>query len=401
MSGSDWDLLTALLAASPGTVITPGSAWTEIADRLLAEMIVADGMAWLQRYEALNRLLAHPVGQPMAVAACVNLAEDRTNQVFVETISVLDASPHPNASRYILRQLTHPTNGQAQYGALLASVRKLRYGHFSGPQLRRLVPLVTEIALDGAGNEDLRSLAAEVLRQVPEDLAAAVSSRQRQPAHHKGLAPQLPAAPEAANALVERVTNTTLASSPAEEVNFTDTLLQALIEELLLDPVFDVRLYAATLLLVTPYRRALAATLALELSRSVAARDSHGSSVLVEALRILGGPEQRAAIERLTTATGIPPSLTLAATSAIGHVGGVSEDRYWARAVNHHAQLWQRARDDTNALALKGLIYGLGLAHNETLLRRVHDRPDMPSIARSAATWWLNLPRTAYESARC
>lgn len=399
MTGSDWDELTALLAAAPGMVITPRSAWTEIAERLLAEMVIADGMAWLQRYEALNRLLAHPTGQPAAVAACASLAADRTNQVFVETVSVLDASAHPDASRHVVEQLAHPTNGQAQYGALLACVRKLRYGHFTEPQLRRLVPVVGGILVDDVRDADFRSLAAEVLRRVPDHVATAVGFRRRRSAHREETGPHLPYASEASDALVERVANTTVATTAAEELPFSDILLPVFIEEMLFHPVFDVRLYAATLLLGTPYRRALAAALATELSRCVAARDSHVSCMLVEALRILGGPEQRPVIERLTTAMGIAPSLTVAATSAIGHVGGSSDDRYWATALNHHMQVWQRARNETSAAALKGLIYGLGLARNDTLLHRVRDGQDMPATVRAAAAWWLNLPRTVYESA--
>ncbi|MDZ5445145.1 hypothetical protein U2F26_20810 [Micromonospora sp. 4G57] len=404
LTGSDWDELTSYLAFAPRQMITPRSAWTDIAERLLAEMIVADGVAWMQRYEALNRLLAHPVGQQHAVAACASLAADRTNQVFVETVSALDASAHPDASRHVLDQLMHPTNDRAQYGALLASIRKLRYGHFSEPQLRRLVPVVNELALDPARYEDAQPLAAELLRRLPTDVPAAAKARLRHvvigdPTLNQVLPASRLAAAEAGQILIARITNTAMANMPRDVPNFHDELLPVLLDEMFFSPVFDVRLCAAILLFGTPYRRPLAVALALELGKHAASFSVDVAHAMIEALRILGDEKQRPIIERLTTASGVPPPITVAATQAIGHLGGSSEDRYWKSAVNHHAHLWDRTRNKTSASALSALIYGLGVAHNTALLQHVRENHQAPAMARAAASWWLNLPRTVYESA--
>ena len=61
---------------------------TDLATRLLGEMIASDGLAWMQRCEAMHRLLGHPVGQAAAVAACASLIADPSNQVFIETMVV-------------------------------------------------------------------------------------------------------------------------------------------------------------------------------------------------------------------------------------------------------------------------------------------------------------------------
>ncbi|MGR6320029.1 hypothetical protein Q2K19_25730 [Micromonospora soli] len=404
VTGSDWDELTAYLAFSPRQVITPRSAWSDIAERLLAEMIVADGVAWMQRYEALNRLLAHPVGQQHAVAACASLAADRTNQVFVEIVSALDASPHPDASRHVLDQLSHPTNDRAQYGALLACVRKLRYGHFNDPQTRRLVSVVNELALDPARYEDAQPLATELLRRLPADVPASAKTRLRHlvagdPTLGQVLAAGRLAAAEAGEVLVARMTNTTLANMPRDVPSFRDELLPALLDEMLFSPVFDVRLHAAILLFGTPYRRPVASALALELGSHATAFSVDVAHAMIEALRILGDDRQRPLIERLTTANGVPPSITVAATQAIGHIGGRSDDNYWKKALNHHADLLHRTGNKASASALNALIYGLGMARNTPLLDQVRNHHLAPAMARAAASWWLNLQRTVYESA--
>jgi hypothetical protein len=405
MTGSDWDELSALLAAAPGLVIAPRSAWTEVSERLMSEMIIAHGVAWMQRYEAFNRLLAHPAGQQPAVAVCASLAADRGTQVFVETVSVLDASPHPEASRHVLDQLLRPTNDRAQYGALLACIRKLRYGHFNEAQILRLVPIVNELMLDPGRYDDTQSLAAELLRQLPGNVSTAAKSRLRRsvaadPMLQQVLTAGRLATAEAGRVLIERIANTAVATMPRDVPNFHDRLLPALLDEMLFSPVFDVRLYAAMLLSSTPYHRPLAFALAAELANRGATRSADVAHAMIEALRVLGEAEHREIIERLITAEGVPASITLVATRAIGHIAGRSDDGFWKSAIAHHGQLWHRTQSDTNASALSWLIYGLGMTRNNEVLQLVRDDPETPAVARAAAAWWLNLPRRVYEGAR-
>ncbi|MET7966534.1 hypothetical protein [Micromonospora sp. NPDC005305] len=394
MSGSDWDDLTAYLTTVPGQVITPRAFWRDMAERLLLEMIVADGVGWTQRHEAFNRLLSHPVGQQPAIAACASLAADRSNQVFVEVVSVLDASPHPDASGYVLGQLLNPTNDRAQYGALLASVRKTRYRHFNESQRRQLLSIV-EDTLHEDGYLDSHQLAAEVLRQ----LSAQV------PAQARHLPPNVPGTVgplrRAAHTLVERIVHTALVGMPRELPHFDDRLLPVLLDEMLFSPVLDVRLHAAILLSGSPYRHPLSAALGTELAHQVAGR-VHSPDVacaMIEGLRVLGGPAQRPLVERLTVTSGVPPAITVAASQAIAHIAGRSDDRYWRAAIRHHAVRWYQSRDRTPAAALHGLVYGLGQARNTELLRSLRDDHEVPPAVRAAASWWLGLPRPVYEGA--
>ncbi|MGR6318779.1 hypothetical protein Q2K19_32115 [Micromonospora soli] len=141
----------------------------------------------------------------------------------------------------------------------------------------------------------------------------------------------------------------TLARTPFAVPNFHDRLLPALLDEMLFSPVFDVRMYAAMLLSGTPYRQPLAAALASELAISAASGPTEEALTVIEALRIVGTSEQRPMIERLTTATGLPSVIALAATQTIGHIGGRSSDHYWRQAIEHHTYRWRQSRSNTHA----------------------------------------------------
>ncbi|MEU7588887.1 hypothetical protein AB0A95_21645 [Micromonospora sp. NPDC049230] len=402
LTGVEWDELTRRLAATPTVVITPHRAWGTIAERLLGETIVADGIAWMQRYEALSRLLAHPVGQQAAVSACTSLAADPTNQVFVETVGVLDASDHPDANRYVLEQLVHPTNERAQYGALLASVRKLRFGHFTDAEMPGLAAIVQELTFDSTRRDDIQPLAAELLRRLPDTISAASRTRLGTLAADPTLKQVLRAGrladQEASQRLVARLAGMVVALMPRDVPRFRDEVLPVLLDEMLFNPVFDIRLLAAITVGGTPYRRPLAAGLAAELSGATVL-GAPVAPAMIEALRVLGGAEQRAVIEQLITASGVPARVTVAAAQAIGHVGGRSEDRFWSQAITYHAGLWQRTHRPAHAAALSGLTYGVGMTRNRAVLHRLRTDDRMPERVRAAATWWLNLPTVVYEGA--
>ncbi|MGC3860643.1 hypothetical protein ACPSM1_10705 [Micromonospora chersina] len=402
LTGAEWDELTRRLAAEPSMVITPYRAWSTIAERLLSETIVADGIPWMQRYEALSRLLAHPIGQQAAVAACADLAADRANQVFVETVSVLDASDHPDAARHVLRQLANPTNDRAQYGALLASVRKLRFGHFADAQMPRLVAVLHELTRDATRRDDIQPLAVELLRRLPDTISAASRHRLRAVAADPTLRQVLRAGRladgEASQRVVDRIAAAVVSGMPRHIPYFRDEVLPVLLDEMLFSPVFDVRMYAAIAVSGTPYRRPLAARFATELA-DPAVLGAAVAPAMIEALRLVGGPEQRVVIERLITASGMPAPVTIAAAQAIGHVGGVSDDRFWSQAIAYHARMWRRSRRPAYAAALNGLTYGVGMARNRAMLQRLRTDHSMPEQVRSAAAWWLNLSEAVLEGA--
>ena len=138
MSGTDWDELTYNLSAMPSVFLYPSTLWNDLVDRLLAEMIIADGMGWMQRSESVHRLLGHPVGEGVVIAACGALAADPGNQVFVDPLTQLCSSPHPDAARRIIGQVVDPTNDHALRAAWWSVAEKVGRGHFAPADLATL-----------------------------------------------------------------------------------------------------------------------------------------------------------------------------------------------------------------------------------------------------------------------
>jgi len=390
MTANDWDDLTNILACHPGIVLSPRRLWTDLSERLLYETSIADGVLWMRRAEALNRLIAHPAGQHAAISTIAAAAADRSVQSMVGMVSVFESSVHDTANIHVIRHLTDPTTDRTFYGALLASVRKLRYGHFSAAQLRKLVPVIVDILAEGRGGARL-SLAATLLRMIPAEM------RQRINARIWDMAAEKLERTSTQSRVVERLCHETVANLDAERT-FNDQILPHLLDELMFDPNFDVRLYSAFLLYSTPYRAPLGRALNREL---VAVRPTTPIAVtLLEALRILGGPDERRHIERLVVAPGIPGPVRDTAASALGHVGGSSSDGYWRSALSAARRRWHQTQADAEISVLDRVIYSLGMGGQQALLRTVTADPTLPDRLRSAANWWTTLPAHIRDSAR-
>jgi hypothetical protein len=404
MTGQEWDEITREISAVQFFFISPGTTWAVLAERLLQEQIIADGVAWQQRFGALIRLLNHPVGQQPAIAACASLAADRTNQVGIEVICALDVTGHPHASHHVLTQLANPTSDQTFYGALLACVRKVARGHFTAGQISYLASVVVSLLEDPVRNDDARTLAASLLRQMPAGVPPGVIAKLRRSlAADRALSRVVTTgrlAPEGqASGCVRRVVSAAAVRMPREGPWLYDETLAALVDEMLYSPVSDVRLYAAVAIAATPYRQPVAAALGTELFRLAAATHTDLAICIMDALRLLGDAEQRRILERFTLNPALPPQVMASAARNIGHLGGTSEDRYWMRAVDLQCRLSQRQPPAAGNGTLRGLVYGLGIARNDPLLARVRDHQEMPWQARAAASWWLGHPRRIRHSA--
>jgi hypothetical protein len=390
MTAQDWDDLTDLLACHPNIVLSPRGIWTDLSERLLYETSIADGVLWMRRAEAFNRLIAHPAGQHAAISTVAAAAADRSVQSMVGMVSVFEASIHDSANAQVIRHLTDPTTDRTFYGALLASVRKLRYGHFSAAQLRKLLPVIVDILAEGRNGARL-SLAATLLKLIPVEMRQRVNSR------IWNMAAEKLEHTSTESRMVERLCHATVAGVGSDRT-FNDQILPHLVGELMFDPNFDVRLYSAFLLYSTPYHAPLGRTLGREL-RGV--RPTTQSAVtLLEALRILGGPEERRHIERLVVAPGLPGPVRETAASALGHVGGASSEPYWAAALSSARQRWRQTHAGAELSTLDRVIYSLGMGGQLELLRNAAADPTLPDRLRSAASWWTTLPRHIHESAR-
>jgi len=402
MSGNDWDEMTSLLALQPRVVLVPRSNWAVVVNRLVQEMTLSDGAFWMQRFEALNRMLVHPRAQVAAIDACAALARDTDNQVFTEVIGALDGANHPDASAHVLRQLREPVNEPARYGALLATVRKVRFRHFAPDQVNTLIRAEFDLLRDPDVRDDARELARELLRHTPPDVRNALRGQFRSvwsDVDRPDAMGRFDAlAHGSAGVVTDRIVRATQAAMPRDAAEYADDMLPHIVYHLLFHPVFDVRLYAAFLINATPYRPAVAAALAAEIAGSRILRDLGFTRSILEAFRALGGPDQRRLVERLIVARGLPRSITVAAAAAIGHVGGRTSDAAWTqvlRVVIPPPGQWNAATGTT----LNSLIYGAGITHADAALRQIRSSHEVPASYRASAAWWLALPAHIRDSA--
>lgn len=400
VTGAEWDELTSFLAASPKHTPLPLATWGSLAERLLSELIIADGLPWLLRFEAFNRLLAHPQGQAAAVDACARLGNDRTNQVFIETWCALDSSTHPDAGRYVLAQLDDRINDRAFYGALLACVRKSQGGHFAPSDAQRLAARVYELLADDGISGSLQRLAGQVLGNLRRHPASRdVVDRPAFQRFAHLFDPTRLAEPRIAQLIVHRIEASVRVNHLQELPNERDELLPLLLNEALCNPVSDVRLYTAMLLRASPYRATIADALVQELRQPAVRRDAALLLSVVGALRVVGTRQHAPVVQRFVVAPGIPPGLRETAAFSVGHLDAVATEPFWPQAIAYHLGQWAKQHDEHHAAVLTGLVYGLGVAGDQVLLQRIR-QADAPDAVRQAAAWWLNLPGYVRTSAQ-
>nr|WP_145555579.1 MULTISPECIES: helix-turn-helix transcriptional regulator [Streptomyces] len=400
LTGDDWDSLSRTAVHGPAHV-TPGRVRSAVARRLLEETLVSDGTSWMRRFESLGRLMADPRWGPEVTAVCSGAAEQPGHVGLIEAVCALDGSPHPDAGRAVLRQLTHPTTQDSRYGALLACARKSRRRHFDAGQTRTLVDVADAILTSGPGPElspAAVEAAAVLLHELP--LTPAHCARLLRTVTHQNDTVRAIVLhgsltdPASASVGVSRILSRLTAEVPPQ----TATVFSGLLDNLLHHPVADVRLYTAMLLRASPFGPAVAAALAAELRRSATARAEHRAIPLLHALRVLAGPEQRDTVASLTLERGVPAGVALAAVHALSHVGGRSPESYWRALFDHHTATIAAADQYT---VVKRLVYCFAMAGELPLLTRlIEQERDRAAPARRLSVWWVSLAHHISASAR-
>lgn len=399
VTGRVWDEATTWIISEPGLLLRRRE-WDRICHRLLVETVAADGEAWKPRFEAFLRLLNHPGSQQAAIATCADWAASPGSRVFTETLSMLDASAHPDAARHVVAQLRAPTNGDAFTGALLASVRKLREHHFSAAQREQVTEAVLDILADPArGQDPVYPLASAALRLLPPDATRRLSGRLRLPpsvpiGHRHAPAPE---GHRTGGGLHPLIVARSTATLPRDYPHFQDLLLPVVVGELLDAPVSDDRLYAGFLIRATPYRAPLASALVWELGRQRPAQAPAWTVRLLEALRIVGTPAERPAVEALATRQGLPTAVHTAAVQALGHMGGTSRPELWRTLLARHTAAATAGNHRSEDL-LHHAVYSLAIGRHTDLLRQIAASHPVAPV-RTSARWWIQLPTHMYLSA--
>ncbi len=384
MTGDHWDQLVDGLCARPDVVLMPSGTWALLAERLVEEMVIADDLPWMLRFESLNRLLNHRRGARTVVAVCGALAAERARLTATEIVCALDNSAHPDAADRVLRELAQPSGPLAHRGAVMACFRKVDYRQFDGAQLTRLVRAVRDCADDSPFGDQIEPLRAHLSTAHPEHARALLGRRPPPPLPGRRTA-------DPAAAAVRRVSARLGALEPGRVGD--PAVPTALVTEALASPLFDVRLYAAFLLAATPYRPVLADALAAELVRPLATRREELAVPLLDALRVVGDHRHRGLLQWLAVTPGIPRTVAYAAVRGLGHVAADrSTGDFLRSALAHHHSAWLTGRDPVTAATLESLVYALGMAARDDVLSTVRTNPDYLPATRTAAAWWLDIP---------
>lgn len=401
LTGTDWDDLTQWAAYSGGRVF-PGRVRHKVVRRLLEETVVADGISWMRRFEAFSRLMADPLWGPEAIAVSAAVAQQPEHAGAIDAVCALDGSAHPDASRAVLGQLADPTTADAHYGALLAAARKTRKHHFTSAQTRILIDVV-----DGILTLPQPSVTAAAVE------AAAVLLH-RLPLSRGHTAQLLASAADRGSAVQAIVAHGSLTDPATAAITVSRVLgrldddgvrrqgpstLDALIDSLLHHPVADARLYAAMMLHASPYGAQIAAALATDLQRPAIACTEARAVPVLHALRVLGGPDQRAVVTDLTLRRGLPQGVALAAVHALAHIGGRSPESYWRAVFHQHIRTALKSTEQHGIL--KRLVYGFAMSGELDLLSRLMaEQKAWAMSARDLYRWWTDLDHHVRHSAQ-
>ncbi|MFD7709790.1 hypothetical protein [Streptomyces sp. NPDC059786] len=335
----------------------PSGTWSRLAERLIEEMVIADGLPWILRFESLNRLLNHPRGGRTVIAMCGVMAAERARLTATEIVCALDNCGHPDATDKVLAELTRPSGPLAHRGAVMACLRKVDYRHFDERQLRTLVRALRDCATTGPLGDQIAPLRRHLSAAHPQH-AHAVLGRLDHPVSGTAVHRTSRSSPTAGTPLAAALHRVTTRMATVQPDRMHDPAVPtALVAEALTSPLFDIRLYASFMLAATPYRSALADALAAELARPMAVRHEELAVPLLDALRVLGGHRHRELLQWLAVAPSVPRFTAYAAVRGLGHeAAGHSTDTFFQDAVTHHHTAWLSDRDPMTAATLESLL---------------------------------------------
>lgn len=395
LDGAEWIQLTDRIESSPGLVLHPRRLWSTIAERLLTELIASEKLEWLQRSEAMSRLLEHPVARAHAVAACIALVEDSTSPALIEPLGLLDVVSDDTANRYVLEQITRPEGERAFQGALRAALRKIQHGHFVEPQLRQLVPVVRETLRDMPPEPDQMALSLDVARRLAGRTAHRPALRGVVPrdslAHWIWASDRL-AEPRMAHGVSLRLARLAQAQERSGVAKLNEVLV-GVVEEALYSSNPDRRLLHGQLLAATPLREALAKAVLTEMTAGLSRRDEAFAVTALPAMTVLDAGTHRPLIGRILASPGFSPALRHAAARALPHCAGRFSEPVWRTILDCQLAQSRSLANKIDTDILRAIVYGIGTDGCTELLMAIRADPGLPPDCRSTADWQLSLDR--------
>jgi hypothetical protein len=390
MTGVDWNLLTADLYLLPSLVLHPRRCWDDLAHRLLTELACTDGLPWVHRNEATNRLLLHPRAARPMLAACAELAADPAHQTTIEPLCLLGRVPSEDATKLVLDQLHAPASDQALGGALLAAVGTVRQRELPPAGLNALTSQIAAISQPGTVSDLVWRLVPAVLQGLPLGYATPAVAHLRRVVERDPRARTAQSNERTVDPLIAVSIAGRLASDAVSRMDTgrlpDDQMFPLLVEEALFCADPTGRLQATLLLAATPYAAPLAQAAAAELSRVWVTGPVAQTGALLWMLAALRQPADPAPVERIVLAAGVRPELQAAAVRAAGRLPSGRNEAFWRAGAARHQPIGPVGAGQLEVL--RRLVYALGSNGHHRLLAELIAAPDIPAEVRSAASWW-------------
>lgn len=419
MTGMDWYRLSGMLGRNATAVLLERD-WRSLFARCTQEMAVSLDLEFALRDESMARLAGHPRSGRIVSRMAAETLSDPSAQVYNDTVSLLMFTDHPDGHRVLMEQLGAPTNNDALRAALIvlaAVVRTARddttatHGvqRISAKDLRDIAGASLDFVRDDARPLMVRRQAANVLRSLAlptaqrHRLAARLSAddlRYAATILMEGRAVEK----QALNSLGSKIRGALLDVRQSD--GHLDPILESVVRTAIEDSDDVARSHSLGVLMLLPQRRIVATVLARELSGH-GPDDEVARQEILDVLMWLAVPELLDPVVAMLVNPETKPETVL----ACGIVLGNAADRDAARSDSRRALIFQRASalvEGTSTvglgtaehirLALRGLVYALGMAGRldlVDLLRTrtdVHPRPEVRVLSAGICDWWLSMP---------
>jgi hypothetical protein len=451
MSGMDWYRLSGRLGRNATAVLLERD-WRALFHRCTQEMAVSLDLEFALRDESMARLAGHPRSGPVVARMAAEVLADPHAQVYNDVVSLLMFTDHADAFAVLRSQLRAPTNNDALRSALIvvtAAVRadtlqsdagradrvradavradKSRDAQLANPRrdprppltgedLREVAGLCLQYVRDEARPLMVRRQAANVLRV----LALPADQRQRLAVRLSADDLRYAATIVLEGRAMERQRLKLLGSRIREAVlderhgTSLDPVLDSIVRTSVEDSDDVARSHSLGVLMLLPQRR----TVAKVVSRAIADLLQHDDDddddddevALQECLDVLmwlAVPDELDDVLPMLLDPATRPEIVL----SCGIVVGNAQDPDQARSARRRAMIHSRASEivdgtvpagdgsaEHTRLALRGLVYALGIAGRFDLvewLRVRADRqpdPQIRDVAVGVCDWWLSLP---------
>lgn len=351
--------------------------WRHLAGRLVQEMSLSVGVAYLQRFEAMRLLLEHRVAQRWLLEAVGAFLNDPAVQVINDPVGVLEISRAPEAAEIVLDTFFTTESAEVLWATSESVAIKIEAGDYDEDEISRIelslgVRLKEPGASAGAFSDLIMALPRSAQQRLLRDSRAVPEHDQLQQAAIHGERFE----PETTRKVSARLASAVRSRLSAGQLYDDDEMTPRLIREALFAARGDRTHYASIFLHGSPMRGALAAVLAAEIDR--AGLEDPLTPRFARLLRYVVTVEQEEAM------LGWLPRAS----------GAVARD--FARALGHMASrgslaaltpLLEGSGPDTILLD-RALLYGLGMRQDPSLAAVAADL-DRSEPIRAGAAWWL------------